>query len=336
VPFSFHAIRYSMKLPERLLRAIEAETEQFEGKVLARAAAELSARYQREDFSSPVLTSDAHRAAYLAVRLPATFAANAGVLEEIKHLAADVEIASMLDLGAGPGTALFAAKETFPELGYATLLESDPSWLKMGERLAEHFDPAIEVTWTQSDLRRPLMVEEHDLVIMSYVLGELPQGAIESIVRSAWKLARKFLVIVEPGTTRGFATINEIRSTLIAAGIAILAPCPHHNVCPMAVAGDWCHFAQRVERTSLHRQLKGGELGFEDEKFSYVVAAREPRSTPAARIVRHPRKHSGHVQLTLCTAEGLKQTTVTKSQKSLYREARKAGWGDGWGVPSTE
>jgi ribosomal protein RSM22 (predicted rRNA methylase) len=51
---------------------------------------------------------------------------------------------------------------------------------------------------------------------------------------------------------------------------------------------------------------------------------------PAARIVRHPRKHSGHVQLTLCTAEGLKHPTITKSQKEEYKRARKAEWGDGW------
>jgi ribosomal protein RSM22 (predicted rRNA methylase) len=99
----------------------------------------------------------------------------------------------------------------------------------------------------------------------------------------------------------------------------------------MATAGDWCHFAQRVERTSQHRQLKGGELGYEDEKFSYFVAGKSDSPLSGSRIVRHPLKHSGHVQLMLCTAEGqIANRTVTRSSKEAYRRARKAEWGDLW------
>jgi ribosomal protein RSM22 (predicted rRNA methylase) len=91
-----------------------------------------------------------------------------------------------------------------------------------------------------------------------------------------------------------------------------------------------------VERTSLHRQLKGGTLGYEDEKFSYLVAARPEviadKDSPAySRLVRHPGKHSGHVQLTLCTPQGLiENRTVARSSKIAYKAARKAEWGDAW------
>ena len=98
----------------------------------------------------------------------------------------------------------------------------------------------------------------------------------------------------------------------------------------MAAAGDWCHFAQRFERSSEHRHLKGGMLGYEDEKFSYVVAARNNFAPTKERIVRHPRKHGGHVQLLLCTPHGLENRTVSKSQKENYRKARKVEWGDAW------
>jgi ribosomal protein RSM22 (predicted rRNA methylase) len=111
----------------------------------------------------------------------------------------------------------------------------------------------------------------------------------------------------------------------------IVAPCPHHFACPMAAAGDWCHFSQRVERTSQHRQLKGGALGYEDEKFSYLVAAKNNSASAGARLVRHPGKHSGHVKLALCTAEGkIENRTVTRSSKEAYKRARKADWGDAW------
>jgi ribosomal protein RSM22 (predicted rRNA methylase) len=177
-----------------------------------------------------------------------------------------------------------------------------------------------------------LSCEKHDLVVISYTLGELPQPAAEAVLRKAWNCANKFLVVIEPGTRRGFAAINVARSTLIANAANIIAPCPHHFACPMAASGDWCHFAQRVERTSLHRQLKGGDLGYEDEKFSYLIAGKGDDVPPmGARIVRHPRKHGGHVKLVLCTSEGqIENRTVTRSSKEAYKRARKAEWGDSW------
>jgi ribosomal protein RSM22 (predicted rRNA methylase) len=138
------------------------------------------------------------------------------------------------------------------------------------------------------------------------------------------------LVIVEPGTPRGFEAVAASRARLIAGGAQVVAPCPHHDACPLAEAGDWCHFAERVERTAEHRRLKGGARGHEDEKFSYVAAGRAPGEWPRARIVRHPLFRPGHVRLTLCTAEGLKSESIGKSQKERYRAARHAAWGDPW------
>ena len=98
----------------------------------------------------------------------------------------------------------------------------------------------------------------------------------------------------------------------------------------MAAAGDWCHFSQRLERTAEHRRIKQGDLGHEDEKFSYVAFSKVGVNRPGTRIVRHPIYRPRQVQLTLCTADGLKQTTVTKSQGERYRTAKKAEWGDGF------
>ena len=318
-----------MRLPPELLAAIEQETSRFDGKQLARAAADLTERYKKDETrGSSIVNSEVHRAAYLAVRLPATYAANRRVFAEIRALAPHLEISSMLDLGAGPGTALFAAAEAFPHLRQATLIEADAAWFEVGKRLGGSIP--VRTQWLQRDLRSKLDFGPHDLVVISYALGEIPGSALEPLLERAWQNATKLLVIVEPGTMRGFSNVNAARSWLITHGGELVTPCPHHHACPMAAGGDWCHFAQRVERTSLHRALKGGALGHEDEKFSYVAAGRGFVSLPKARIVRHPRKHSGHVQLTLCRAEGLGTRTVTKSQKQAYKEARKAGWGDAW------
>ena len=98
----------------------------------------------------------------------------------------------------------------------------------------------------------------------------------------------------------------------------------------MRAAGDWCHFAARVERSSEHRRLKQAGLGYEDEKFSYVVAAKITAQPAAARIVRHPMRYSGYTRLKLCTIDGLEEETITRSQKERYREAKRSEWGSRW------
>jgi ribosomal protein RSM22 (predicted rRNA methylase) len=91
---------------------------------------------------------------------------------------------------------------------------------------------------------------------------------------------------------------------------------------------DWCHFAARVERSSLHRRVKGGALGYEDEKYSYVALARQAVELPAARIIRHPQHQPGLVVLEICTAQGLRQRPVVKHDRERFRAARQAAWGD--------
>jgi ribosomal protein RSM22 (predicted rRNA methylase) len=137
-------------------------------------------------------------------------------------------------------------------------------------------------------------------------------------------------VLVEPGTRRGFDVIIEAREQLISLGAAIVAPCPHEQACPMKVARDWCHFSARVERTAEHRRLKQGELGHEDEKFSYVAATRLEPERAKSRIVRHPQRFSGFTKLQLCATEGLQQVTVTRSQKEKFRAVKRAEWGSEW------
>jgi ribosomal protein RSM22 (predicted rRNA methylase) len=322
-----------MRLPAELLDAIQQQTDKVDWRKLVQATAQLTARYKAAEFSSPAIATEAHRAAYLAVRLPATYAALRRVFAEINLRAPQAGIASMLDLGSGPGTALFAASEEFPSLQHATLVEADAQWITLGKHLAEQSESTLaqQAQWLKQDLRSGLACETHDLAVISYTLGELPQAAAEAVLNKAWKCAGKFLVVIEPGTRRGFAAVNAARSALLANAAHIFAPCPHAGACPMAAAGDWCHFSQRVERTQQHRQLKGGDLGYEDEKFSYVVAAKVATPSAGSRIVRHPGKHSGHVQLALCTTQGrIESRTVTRSSKEGYKRARKAEWGDIW------
>ena len=91
---------------------------------------------------------------------------------------------------------------------------------------------------------------------------------------------------------------------------------------------DWCHFAVRVQRTQLHRALKGGDAPYEDEKFCYLAAMRgEPQNACASRVLRHPQIAPGRIGVTVCEARGIVSRAVTKKD-ALWKRARKIGAGD--------
>jgi ribosomal protein RSM22 (predicted rRNA methylase) len=148
-----------------------------------------------------------------------------------------------------------------------------------------------------------------------------------TVVRSLWQAARVALVVIEPGTPEGFRLIRRIRGEVLQAGARMVAPCPMEASCPI-VEPDWCHFAARVERSSIHRRVKDAELGYEDEKYSYVALAREVVEPARGRIVRRPLTQAGLIVLDTCTASGLRTERVTKRDRDAFRAARKATWGD--------
>jgi len=156
----------------------------------------------------------------------------------------------------------------------------------------------------------------------------MDSGEGEALLNYAWNSATRALVVVEPGTPAGSARILAARARLIGWGAHIQAPCPHDETCPLHEP-DWCHFAVRLERSRLHRLAKGGEVGYEDEKFSYVIALRDSVEGPAARILRHPRHSPGRAELQLCTPEGLRLLVAGKKHPD-WKMARKAAWGGRW------
>jgi len=315
-------------LPVELLAAIVELSAEIQRADLARAAAELSSQYRAKGRARPQLTHS-HRLAYLASRLPATYSVISRVLREAQLRIPGLCLESMLDLGAGPGTAMWAAVELFPALARVVGMENSAEWIEIGSRLiSKSGNRAIRhAEWRQGTVTGEFPPECFDLVVASYLINEVPVRDRARVALAAWQRTRTVLVIVEPGTPEGFAIIRGLRQELLAAGAYLAAPCPHGNECPIP-GGDWCHFSERLDRTSEHRSAKRGELGYEDEKYSYVIFTREPVVLPAARILRHPRKHSGHTEFELCTPEGLKRETISRKQGERFKTAKKTEWGD--------
>jgi len=190
-------------------------------------------------------------------------------------------------------------------------------------------------TWSRALLGQGVTLPAADLVVVSYVLGELAEAVHAPVVDAAVASAAQLVLVVEPGTPRGYGAVLAARSRLTDAGWHLLAPCPQDGACPVAArAGDWCHFAVRLDRSALHRRVKGGRLGHEDEKFSYVLASRAPVTPASGRVLRHPVTRKGLVQLEVCDSAGSAgRVVVTKRDPIAYRAARDASWGDPWSVP---
>src|SRR5258708_30462421 len=164
-----------MRLPQELLQAIELQTAKIDRRLLMQASAQLTRHYKSDDISSPAMASAAQRAAYLAVRMPATYAAIWRVFSEIQQLAPQAAITSMLDLGAGPGTTTFAAAEIFPSLQQATLIETDTALIELGRALALQSSlPLVRgALWLQHNLRSGLPAGQHAPVVTSYAPRQL-------------------------------------------------------------------------------------------------------------------------------------------------------------------
>ncbi|MET8825009.1 small ribosomal subunit Rsm22 family protein [Streptomyces sp. NPDC004610] len=287
----------------------------------------------RTPTDAPVLRDRADVVAYAAYRMPATFAAVSAALGEFADAVPEWTPGSHLDIGGGTGAATWAVSATWDGTRPVTVLDWAEPALALGRELAAARPELRAARWERARIGAGLGVEPADLVTVSYVLGELTEEARAAVVDAAAS-AGQAVVVVEPGTPDGYERILAARERLIGAGFRIAAPCPHSAGCPIVPGTDWCHFAARVSRSSLHRQIKGGSLAYEDEKFSYVAATRFPNGPAPARVVRKPQLRKGQVLLDLCEREErLGRITVTKRHGDLYKAARDADWGDPWPPP---
>lgn len=327
----------SNDLPVELKEAIQAELKKAPLGLLNRSREDFGVRYRNEAHRKAItaagatfLDTEGHRLAYIATRMPATYAVVLKVLQEVDRCLPSLNCETLLDLGAGPGTVLWACVEAFPFLKQVTMIEQDEHLINLGKRLSSKGSHPLlnSANWLRGDFSTLQELGSYDCIVLSYSLGELPQEVQIKVIELCWKSAKKALILIEPGTPYGFQGVLAARTRLIDMGAFIAAPCPHTNRCPLAVNGDWCHFSQRLERTSEHRILKEAQLGYEDEKYSYLVASKKQGDTYFERILRHPQKRSGHIHFTLCTEDGVKQKIVSKRDGEAYKNAKKADWGD--------
>jgi ribosomal protein RSM22 (predicted rRNA methylase) len=139
-----------MQLPPLLRAAIDQATNGLDREQLNRAAQRLSHRYRAEVRDGAPHIDDATSAiAYAVARLPATFAAIGTALAETAART-EVRPATMLDAGAGPGTALWAASEAWSSLAEAEMIEKSGPVRTLGEQISASL-VSVSTSWIGMD-----------------------------------------------------------------------------------------------------------------------------------------------------------------------------------------
>jgi len=311
-----------MSLPEALQSAVAGWLGSHAGG-RRQASAALSATYRAGGSSANV-----DLGSYLVARLPATFAAVDRVLSELARRRPDMAPASLLDAGSGPGTAAWAAASHWPGLASVTFLDNDRAFLDLAVDLSRQGPPPLATARALQGQIQELPPElSADLVIAAYALAEMPQERAAAVAERLWQATRTALVLVEPGTPRGFARLQVARQRLLGLGAVPVAPCTHALDCPIA-GDDWCHFSVRLARSRAHMHAKAASVPFEDERFAYLVVARDGAPPRGGRIVAPPQQAKPGITFRLCTDGRLEAAHVARRDGRAYKLAKKLEWGD--------
>jgi ribosomal protein RSM22 (predicted rRNA methylase) len=314
-------------LPAELKAALDARLQGFSRSDAAGSAASISRTY-RDGGGSAAIRSETDALAYALARMPATYAAVTASLNALREIAPDFAPKTLLDIGAGPGTASWAAAQAFPSLQGFALVDANSALRALALDLAAESARLGEIDYRQGEARAMLeQTAPADLVVASYMIGEIGEAERGALLELMWARTRGALVIVEPGTPAGYRRIIAAREQLVASGAHVAAPCPHDGKCPLSPP-DWCHFTQRLPRSRAHKQIKEADVPFEDEKFSYVALTHSPFARHPARVLAQPAVGKVEVSAKLCTAEGLLVAKVPRRAKANYARARRWRWGD--------
>lgn len=260
---------------------------------ILKASAEQSVyKRQLEKLTGLKLYNGLGALAYASARLPSTYAAIKHVFKRLEMSRGDGDDwvpQSMLDFGAGPGTAAWAARHIWPSSNIrVTAIENSHSMANIGYEILDMcaqeknstdddddgnsmvpIDRAqqqgttpgrMDVRWRPYFPRNKGALSKHDLCIASYSLNELNDSVERhQVLNKLIQSSQQYIVLIEPGTPHGFSIIDDSRAYVLKVsrklGIPfhVVAPCPHDGACPLRGTKSWCHFTQRHTRTEEQR-----------------------------------------------------------------------------------
>jgi len=257
-----------------------------------------------------------------------------GVMEKIirDHIDVFHDVGSVVDFGGGPGTFLFALSK-FKTVNKYTNVEWSDAFIGILNVLVEEFlSSSIPHTHVDSISCNYLKLKSqdiptNDLCVFSYTFCECDNSLVRlpGLVENSNRV-----LIIEPGTPSGFNNIIQARDKLSEKGFSTIAPCTvSSGFCPLRDSeSDWCHFVERVDRSRIQRHLKNGVLGYEYEKYSYLLMSKYPIHSDGKRIISRPNNTKHSISFDICSEKGSHIVVTKRENKNKFKIVKKSIRGD--------
>lgn len=274
--------------------------------------------------------------AYLALRVPATYAQIYGALSQIQEIIPSYYPVSILDIGSGPGTGIWAAKEIWPNLKNAAAIDSEKYFINIGKEITQKSDFPLSISWQLHDLSQGIQSKGtiFDIVIMGNVLNELSPREQKIVVQEAFSLCNGILIIIEPSTQIGGEIIEQVAKTFSNKAI-LLAPYVQNSFVPDQKG--WLHFSQRFIRPEFERRVRQHmrqspqmASDWEEAQFAYVAISKIPPQVDiTGRVIGPVKKQKGFIEVPLLTKDKIEDKKIFKRDKQQFTEAKRLRWGEG-------
>jgi ribosomal protein RSM22 (predicted rRNA methylase) len=295
---------------------------------------------ERDHLHHAYLRDPGLRRAYLSYFLPPNIAKIQVPLRELCLHPANLlakERLQVLDLGAGPGTAVLGIREFFRQRGNGQYLEFTAvdqvgENLKEAEALFREAGGGTDSRATLATVRSGIEAiagrsgGPFDIIVLSNVLNEMFIRETDRIMKRT-ELVRNIMerllaadgscIIIEPALQETSRDLLMVRDGLSDAGTTVYSPCLVQGHCPALVnPRDWCHEDRPWDPPELVRELdEATGLRKDSLKFSYLILRRDSRSLadvcgPASyRVVSEPLASKGKLEFYFCGEEGRRLAT---------------------------
>lgn len=281
---------------------------------------------------------------YLALRAPSTYAQLSGAMSNVAELLPAWKPLSVLDIGSGPGTGVWAACEIWPSINEVICLERDSNFCRIGKEITQSsFPDLVKMEWKLVDLSvtKPELNIQFDLVTIGSVLNEMESEQRSDILEFAYKHCKGVLLVVEPGTPYGFDAITQSSTLLRSHQGRLLAPYIDSSL--PTTDHEPIGFAQKIVRPEFNRQIrqvqrkidnKGNKRllpasDWEEAKYGYVaLSVIPPEIVASARLLANPKISKSYIELKILTKNGIETKRIFKKNKFSYKLAKKLKWGE--------
>jgi ribosomal protein RSM22 (predicted rRNA methylase) len=322
--------------PEQIALAIDAILLRQETDEWVSHAVALHHRYTErvKPKDTAYITGAIDAIAYLALRAPATYAQFAGVFAATQEVLPSWQPKTLLDIGGGPGTAIWAAQNIWPSLEQATSIDRDANLTTAGKQIAEVAKIPVVMDWQLEDLRRGVPADKtYDIVVIGNVLNELHPSEGEKLLGQAFNVCSGVLLIVEPGTPFGSGIVVSTAKKLQKVS-HVIAPYIDNS---LVVSEDfWLHFSQRFIRPEFSRRIRQRmrdtllmASDWEDAKYSYAAISKIPQEFSGwGRVIGPIKSQKGFIEVPVMTKQAFETIKVMKRDKNRYVIAKNLRWGD--------